>query len=170
MSGTINVGLSISGGTQNCSSAAPTSVAGVTMTLTGTSSGTTTTDGSGSYSFSGLTSGGSYTVTPSLAALAPGTPNINTTDVLAIQRHFLSITVIPPGCRLIAADGTENDSVDTQDVLAVQRFFLAVSSGTGQVGQYRFTPLSQSYVPLNSTQTGQDYGVLVLGDVVPPFE
>lgn len=172
MSGTINVGsgLSISGGVQNCSPPVPTSVSGVTMTLTGTSSSTSTTNGAGIYSFSGLTSGGNYTVTPSKAALVPGTSSINTTDVLAIQRHFLAIAIIPPGCRLTAADTTESGSINTQDVLAVQRFFLAVAGGTAGTGQYRFTPTNQSYSPLNTTQTGQNYTTLVLGDVAAPFQ
>lgn len=42
-------------------------LSGVTVNLAGTSSGSTTTDGNGQYSFSGLVSGGSYVVTPTLA-------------------------------------------------------------------------------------------------------
>lgn len=42
-----------------------TGATGVTMTLSGSGTGTATTDGSGNYSFSGLSNGGTYTVTPS---------------------------------------------------------------------------------------------------------
>ncbi len=42
-------------------------MAGVTVTLSGTQTATTVTDAIGTYSFNGLTAGGSYTVTPSLA-------------------------------------------------------------------------------------------------------
>ena len=106
----------ISGNVFNCASPAPTAtppasptppllpaVPGVMMTLSGSATGTTATDALGNYSFA-VDPGGSYTVTPSKPALTPGTAGINTTDVLAIQRHFLGITVIPAGCRLTAAD------------------------------------------------------------------
>jgi hypothetical protein len=42
-------------------------LSGVTITLSGTGTGTRTTDSNGNYSFTGLTSGGNYTVTPSLS-------------------------------------------------------------------------------------------------------
>ena len=71
----------------------------VTLTLTGDTSGSTLSDGSGNYTFSSLASGGSYTVTPTKAALTPGSAGINGVDVLAVQRHFLNIALIPVGCR-----------------------------------------------------------------------
>src|SRR5213078_4113145 len=92
-------------------------LAGATMTLTGTTSGSTTTDATGFYSFSGLTSGGSYTVTPTKAARAPGSTGINTTDVIATQRHFLNITLLT-GCRLAAGDVNADSNVNTTDVIA----------------------------------------------------
>ena len=67
----------------------------VTLTLTGTTGGSTLSDGSGNYTFSSLPSGGSYTVTPSKAALAPGSAGINTVDVIAAQRHFLNLGTPP---------------------------------------------------------------------------
>jgi uncharacterized repeat protein (TIGR01451 family) len=42
-----------------------TGIAGLTVTLGGSQSGSTVTDASGNYAFTGLASGGSYTVTPS---------------------------------------------------------------------------------------------------------
>ena len=66
------------------------------MTLTGTTGGSATTDGSGNYSFAGSTSGGNYTVTPTKAALPSGSAGITTVDVVAVQRHFLNIALIPP--------------------------------------------------------------------------
>ena len=61
-----NVGVSISGNIQqNNDPNASTPLAGVTVDLTGTSTGQTTTDANGNYSFSDLTAGGNYTVTPS---------------------------------------------------------------------------------------------------------
>ena len=96
--------ISISGNVDYCSNPSLNPVPGVTMTLTGSASGTAATDGSGNYTFASLPSGGSYTVTPTKTALIPGSAGINTVDILAIQRHFLAITPLPPGCRLAAAD------------------------------------------------------------------
>src|SRR5262249_44657161 len=140
----------------------------VLMTLSGSSTGTTLTDGTGNYSFS-VTAGGSYTVTPSKGPVTPGSAGINTVDVLAIQRHFLLITTIPPGCRQTAADAVINGTINTQDVIAVQRFFLAFTSGTGSTGQYKFTPANRSYPSVVTNQTGQDYAMYVVGDVATPF-
>ena len=81
--------VSISGTLLYCSNPSPGPVPNVTLTLTGTMSGSTLSDGFGNYTFSSLPSGGNYTVTPSKAALAPGSVDINTVDVIAIQRHFL---------------------------------------------------------------------------------
>ena len=63
-------------------------------------------------------------MTPTKAALAPGSAGINAVDVLAVQRHFLGIALIPAGCRLTAADVNGDSNINAVDVLAIQRFFL----------------------------------------------
>ncbi len=161
--------VSISGSILYCSNPSPGPVPGVTVTRTGTSGGSILSDASGNYSFAGLTSGGSYTVTPSKTARAPGSVGINTVDVVAIQRHFLVLGTPLSGCRLTAADVNGNASVDTVDVIAVQRFFLALSTGIANVGTYNFSPASRSYTPLFSNQVSQNFDTLVFGDVVSPF-
>src|SRR5204862_27366 len=86
--------FSISGTLGQCNTTGPSGILlpGVTMTLTGAATGSTTTDASGNYSLSGLF-GGNYTVTPSKAIRPPGSSGINTTDVIAVQRHFLLISL-----------------------------------------------------------------------------
>ena len=138
------------------------------MTLTGTTGGSTTTNASGVYTFTGLTSGGNYTVTPTKTGLAPGSTGINTTDVIAIQRHFLLITLLT-GCKLAAADVNGDTNVNTTDVIATQRFFLALSTGIANVGKYKFTPLTRTYTPLISNQTAQDYSTIVFGDAASSY-
>ena len=63
------------------------------MALTGSMSSSTLSDASGNYTFTGLVSGGTYTVTPTKSALPPGFAAINTIDVVATQRHFLTVTL-----------------------------------------------------------------------------
>jgi hypothetical protein len=159
---------SISGSVSYCSNPSPGAVPGVTLTLTGSSTGASLTDASGNYAFGGLVAGGSYTITPSKSARTPGSAGINTVDVIATQRHFLSISTLS-GCRLAAADVNGDANVNTVDVIAVQRFFLGMSTGIGNVGKYQFNPANRTYPDLESDQANQNFDSLVFGDVATPF-
>jgi hypothetical protein len=143
----------------------------VTITRTvpgGGGDGSTTTDENGFYFLSGF-SCVTNTVTPSKAALTPGSAGIDTVDVIAIQKHFLMTGTPLTGCRLTAADVNGAGGVNTVDVIATQKFFLGLTSGTANVGQYRFTPASRSYSPPISNQTAQNYDTILFGDVASPF-
>ena len=141
----------------------------VTLTLTGTSSDSTLSDGSGNYQLSSLAPGGNYTVTPTKAARAPGSDNINTVDVIATQRHFLGLGTPLTGCRLMAADVNGDTVVNTVDVIAIQRFYLGNTTGIANTGKYKFTPPDRTYTGLVTNQTGQNYDALVFGDVAASF-
>jgi hypothetical protein len=157
--------INISGTISYCSNPSLNPVPGVTLTLTGDGSGSTLSDGSGNYTLSSIVAGGSYIVTPTKAARAPGSDNINTVDVIAIQRHFLSLGTPLSGCRLTAADVNGSTVVDTVDVIAVQRFYLGLLTGIANTGKYQFNPVSRSYPGVGSDQTGQNYDALIFGDV-----
>lgn len=165
--------VNVDGTITYCSKPVPGPVPSVTLTLTGGASGSTSTDSSGNYLFSGLPSGGTYTVTPSKTQLLPGAAGINTVDVLAVQQHFLSCDSDPnkclTGCRLAAADVNGDGSVDTVDVTAINRFFLNQSTGIGNTGKYKLTPVSRTYTGLTANQPAQNYDVFVYGDVASPF-
>jgi hypothetical protein len=161
--------VSISGNVVYCSNPSPAPVPNVTLTLTGSGSGSILSDGSGNYQFSSLISGGSYTVTPTAAARAPGSTGIDTVDAIAAQRHFLNLGAPLSGCKLTAADVNGLHGVDTTDVIAIQRFFLGLSTGIANTGKYKFSPASRSYPGLVSDQTAQNYDTLIFGDVVSPF-
>jgi sugar lactone lactonase YvrE len=158
----------ISGNISYCSNPVPGPAQDVTLTVTGSATGSTLSDSAGSYQFSSLAAGGSYTVTPTKTAL-PGSPGIDTVDVVATQRHFLNIAPLPPGCRLTAADVNGDSSVDTVDVIAIQRFFLGLTTGIANVGKYQFSPMNRTYTGIVSDQTGQNYDTLVFGDVAAHF-
>jgi hypothetical protein len=160
--------VNISGATTYCSNPVPGPVPDVTLTLTGSASGSTLSDGSGSYTFSSLPAGGSYTVTPSKAARVPGSANINTVDVIGVQKQFLTGTFLS-GCKLAAADVNGDSMVTTQDVIAVQRFFNGLTNAIANVGKYKFTPASRTYSGITTNQTDQNYDTLVFGDVAMPF-
>ena len=160
--------ITISGALFYCSSPTLNPVPNVTVTLTGSSGATTLSDASGNYLFASLPSGGSYTVTPTKAAITPGGQSINTVDIVAIQRHFLQIAVLT-GCRLTAADVNGDTAVSTVDVVATQRFFIGETVGTANVGKYRFIPANRTYSSVVSNQVNQNYDALVFGDVAAPF-
>ena len=132
-------------------------------------SGSTLSDLSGNYTFSSLASCGTYTVTPSKAALTPGSAGINTVDVVATQRHFLTIGTPLTGCRLTAADVNGDSAVNTIDVVAIQRFFLVLPTGIANVGKYHFSPANRTYSGIVADQTGQNYDTLIFGDVASHF-
>jgi hypothetical protein len=161
--------VAISGTVIYCPNSDP--VPDVTMSLTGPSPApsSTPTDAFGNYTLANLTVGGSYTVTPSKAPLPPGSAGINVVDVIAAQRHYLTIGLIPPGCSRTAADVTGDTRIDTSDVVAINRFFLGQPFGTANVGKYDFTPAARTYPAIASNQTGQDYVALVFGDIVAAF-
>jgi hypothetical protein len=140
-----------------------------TLSLTGDEATSTLSDASGAYMFSSLPSGGSYTVTPSKAARTPGSDNINTVDVVAIQRHFLGLGTPLFGCRLTAADVNGINGVDTIDVIATQRFFLGYQTGIANTGEYQFNPAARSYSEVVSDQLVQDYDTVIFGDVASSY-
>ena len=161
--------INMSGAISYCSNPVAGPVPGVTLNLTGDVTTSTLSDGSGNYQFSPLDSGGSYIVTPTKSALEPGSAGISTVDVVAIQRHFLNIAPLPPGCPLAAADVNGDTLISRADLIAIQRFILGQSIGIANVGKYQFTPASRSYPAVVTDQTGQNYDALVFGDVVSGF-
>lgn len=161
--------VDISGSVVYCSSPSLNPVPGVTLTVAGSASGSTLSNGSGNYLFSSLAPGGSYTITPSMAALSPGAGSIDIVDVVAVQRHVLAITPLPSGCPLAAADVNGDTLVNTSDVVAIQRFALMLPTGLANVGKYEFNPATRSYAPLTTSQTAQNFDTLAVGDVTSPF-
>jgi hypothetical protein len=162
-------GANVSGTALYCSNPVPGPVPNVTLTVTGDAATSVLTDSSGNYQFPSLVSDFTYTVTPSKAALAPGSAGINTPDVVATQRQFLGLGTPLSGCRLTAADVNGSGGINTSDVIAIQRFFLGMTNGIANVGKYKFSPASRTYQGVITDQPGQDYDTLVLGDVAFQF-
>lgn len=152
----------MSGNVSYCSNPVPAPVPGVTILLNNQPN--TTTNSSGDY-FIVFKKGCNCRVRPSQADRTPGSPGINTVDVLAVQQHFLIIGPPLSGCRLTAADVNGDASIDTIDVLAIQRFFLGLSTGIANVGKYQFNPSSRCFV----AQPNQNFDTLIFGDVEAPF-
>jgi Dockerin type I domain len=143
---------------------------GVTVTIhTFCSTAAHSTDSSGQYRLvvPYCKTGISGYATCSKADQIPGSPGINTVDVVAVQRHFLIIGPPLSGCRLTAADVNGDGSVNTTDVIAIQRFFLGLSTGIANVGKYQFTPPYRCYT--DGFPPTPDFNAIIFGDVATPF-
>lgn len=162
--------ITISGNVSYCAGSTAVFVPNATVTLNGTSSASTLTDGNGHYAFTNLVSGGNYTVTVTKPAVVAGSTGaaINNVDFLAVQRHFLGIQPLF-GCHLQAGDVNGDGQVNNVDATAINRFYLGFSTGTANVGKYKFTPATYTYTGITSDQVNQNFGTVVLGDVTAPF-
>ena len=134
---TVPAFASMSGNVSYCSNPVPAPVPGVTILFNNLPQAIT--DSSGNYGIH-IKFAASGTITPDKAAQTPGSPGINTVDVIAIQRHILTLGTPLTGCRLAAADVNGDNSINTVDVIAVQRFAVGLSTGTANTGKYQFTP------------------------------
>ena len=54
-------------------------------------------------------------------------------------------------------------------VVAIQRFYLGYSGGIANVGRYQFSPVNRTYSAITMSQTAQNYGAFVFGDVTSTY-
>jgi hypothetical protein len=159
----------ISGTISYCANPSLGPVPDVTFTLTGDATTSAVSDASGNYQFSFLSSGGSYTVTPTKSALTPGSTGISTIDAITTLRHFLNLGTPLSGCRRDAADVNGDTAINTVDAIAIQRFFLGYQTAIANVGKYQFTPANRTYAGIVTDQTGQNFDTLIFGDLASGF-
>jgi len=169
-------GYGISG---RITTAAGQSVNGATVTLSGTQSSTTLSDSNGNYTFANLASGGTFTVTPSLAPYTFIPPSqtfanlsTNQTADFTIQTYTISgrvtdttgnpvpgVTVTISGSASVT--GVTNANGDYSFINFSQGSNVTVTpSKTDILLTYTFTPPSRSYTNLSSNQIA-DFTVAV---------
>ena len=143
-------------------------LAGVTMTLSGSGTGTTTTAADGTYSFAGLASGGTYTVTPTRTGRAFTPPSLTFSTATSNQTanfvgrlvysisgqvRDLNDTGVPDVT--VTLTGTLNGAVTT-DVNGNYVFPALDIGGTYTVtptrGTFVFNPPSQTFTNLQQDQ------------------
>lgn len=115
-------------------------VGAVSITLSGATMPTFTTQaGIGSYSFSGLTVGGDYTITPSKNI---GFSNgVTAFDLAKINEHILGVNEFDHAWQAIAADANSSGSVTASDLVAIQSIILSsASSFPNGSPSWRFVP------------------------------
>ncbi|MDQ4121911.1 MAG: M36 family metallopeptidase [Acidobacteriota bacterium] len=155
ISGTVSYGTTPTGQSK--------AVSGVTMSRGAGNS--TITNSAGVYMLENLTTGATYTVTPSKAGNISG---ITAFDATLILRCVAAGN----GCALTAnqkiAANTDGDAnVTAFDATQILRFVAAngQNQNTGQTGNWKFVDPSKTYNPLSASQVNQNYAAFLIGEV-----
>jgi subtilisin-like proprotein convertase family protein len=173
----------------NCLSPTGDPVNNVTVTLSGAASTPPSpdTDADGSYSFS-VADGSSFTITPSKDGTTTGLPTpgtwftgIDILDVLAVNEHFLGITLLNSNFKKIAADANKSSTINIADVFIINQLSLFnFPTGLNNTawrfvdGSFAFPPSAPLVVPafpesatVNSigANTTRDFTGVKVGDV-----
>jgi hypothetical protein len=135
-------------------------VTGVNFNGAGASALSVVSDVSGNYQLSGLTAGGSYTIT---AAKSGDVNGINSLDVSRIQQYLVGLTTLTPN-QLLAADVDGNGVVTSLDASRLQQYLVGIPS-SNNVGRWRFVPATHQYNALTSSLTNQNYEAILIGEV-----
>jgi hypothetical protein len=142
-------------------------VANVLFNATGTSNSSAMSDGAGKYSLSGLIWNGNYTVTPSKDGNING---ISPFDATMILRHIAANGSGPNALdanQRIAADTSGDGNITPFDATLILRYLASggANANTGQIGNWKFDPVSRPYQPLNSSMFDQNYTAILVGEV-----
>lgn len=131
----------------------------VTLNGTGSVNVTTQTDLSGAYTLSGFGSG-AYTVTPSKTGDVNG---ITSFDSARIAQHVVGLISLN-STQLLAADVSGNNTVTSFDAALIAQYVVSIPN-MGSTGTWKFLPANRSYTNLETSQTNQDYGAILMGEV-----
>jgi hypothetical protein len=136
-------------------------VAGVLLSATGTTSTSANSSGAtGAYTLNGLTSGGTYTVTPSKTGEIKG---INSLDATRIQQHRVGLITLTQN-QLIAADTDGSGAVNSLDATRIQQRAVGIIA-QNIIGQWKFVPSSKQYNSINSNLSAENYEAVLVGEV-----
>jgi hypothetical protein len=142
-------------------------VPNVLFTLSGDYSTTVLTNNSGAYSLTNLFTGGNYTVAPAKTGNING---ISPFDATLILRHVAANGTGPNALNANqqkAADANGDGSVSPFDATLVLRYVAAngQNANTGQIGNWKFDPVSRPYQPLSSSALNQNYTAVLIGEI-----
>ncbi|HEX8399812.1 MAG TPA: dockerin type I domain-containing protein, partial [Pyrinomonadaceae bacterium] len=69
--------------------------------------------------------------------------------------------------QILAADANGDGNITPFDATLILRYIAAGASNanTGQVGNWKFDPVSRPYQPLNNSVSGENYTAILIGEV-----
>ena len=146
---------------------------GVAMTLSGTQTANTSTNANGDYSFTGLSAGGSFTVTPTKAfyTFSPASTQFNNLAAnqtanfagtrlnFTISGRIADVNNAPLASVSLGLTGTQTGTTSTN---AQGNYSFTVGGGgdytvTPTLANYTFTPGNRSFSGLSTNQTSADF-------------
>jgi TolB protein len=140
-------------------------VSNVSLTVAGDSFAAIDTISDGSYLLNNLLNGGQYTVTPAKNGSING---ISPFDATLILRHVAAggNGTLTPNQRL-AADTNNSGTITPFDATLILRYVAAggPTNATGAVGNWKFTPATNSYSSLPNSLSDQNYEAILIGEV-----
>jgi subtilisin family serine protease len=156
----VNLAYRVSGTVRTWNGSA--GVAGAILTLDGDRLYAAQTSASGTYTVTGVMAG-NYTLTPSKS---DGVNGITAYDASLVLQHSAGLTNLT-GYAATAADVDKSGAITSMDAFYILQkaadLITLPFAGAGVV--WDFDPRSRSYSNLNSSQTGQDFTAILLGDV-----
>jgi subtilisin family serine protease len=145
----------------------PKIVSNVSFTVIGAPSVSATTNALGNYLLENLTANGQYTVTPTKSGNVNGISSFDATLVLRyVAANGQGASALTPN-QILAADANGNGTVTSFDATQILRYVAAnaANANTGQVGTWKFDPVSRPYPALNSMVSNDNYSAVIVGDV-----
>lgn len=125
-----------------------TAMPNVLVKLTGGVTANTRTDASGNYTFSGLSIGQNYTVTPERDT--NDVNGITTFDLSLINKHVLGLDTLDSPWKIVAADANASKGVSTIDIVEGRKVLLGLNQAFPLMPSWRFFPGTTTFTdPLN---------------------
>ncbi|WP_367389207.1 T9SS type A sorting domain-containing protein [Lewinella sp. LCG006] len=118
-------------------------VEGVEVSINGGMTATMTTNTNGTYSFSNLTLGGDYSVTPYLNANPLN--GVTTFDIVKISKHILNVEPLVGPYKRIAADANRSGTITTLDLIQIRKLILNVITAFPNNTSWRFVDANYEF-------------------------
>jgi len=120
-----------------------TAMPNVLVKLSGGATTTTRTDASGNYTFSGLTAGQTYTVTPERDT--NDVNGVTTFDLSIVNKHVLGLEPLDSPWKIVASDANGSNGVSTIDIVEGRKVVLGLNPAFPSVASWRFFPASTTF-------------------------
>jgi len=123
-------------------------VEGVQVSLNGGMSSSVTTNTDGLYTFTGITLGTDYTITPFLNA--DPLNGVTTFDLIKISQHILNTQLLDSPYKMIAADANRSGSITTLDMIHIRKLILNIETEFQNNTSWRFVDAAHDFSDMSN--------------------
>lgn len=94
------------------------------------------------------------------------TTRVSASDILAIQKHILQLTLLNSPEKLLAADVNSDNKITANDMLNIRKVILGLSTGfPNSTPSYKAIPERKSFSPSPGNTVSLDFSVVKMGNV-----